>query len=525
MAVGSIITFSSLLGGTITGTKVMSVKQLTNMMISGQNDLVLQYLRSLPKDECNRTRARIVKNLEEIQKKRKNGTVSRRSGTTAATAASAVSPTSATSATSTSSTSSATTTANLSTTSTSSSTGGNHKNKLDGKEEGKHEKNGGGSVGKSSKRKKQRKRVPGEISEGGLSSTTDDDSKEMIGIYRVEDELGRGMFGVVYKGTNTQNGLPVAIKQIDLTAIDKTKLPVVMREAEVMDSLAHQNIVEIYGVIQSPDKKIISFILEYVDCGSLFKLLKFYGTFPQDISSICVRQCLEGLVYLHSKNIVHRDIKCDNLLINSNGIIKLADFGTAKTDDQSKNFTVVGTPFWMAPEVIEMTGGGTISDIWSLGCTLLELLMGEPPYFKFGTMQALFSIVEDDHPPVPDSFLQDKDLNHFLLVCCFQKNPKLRTPSSELLKQEWITKHKNLPIPTFAELSTILSEHNKSQGTSPSEGSSSVTLRKRSPNLLSIPQNASPEELELFLEELIKERDGIKSENVKLRKLIESSFR
>eukprot|EP01126_Amoeba_proteus_P055768 TRINITY_DN6945_c0_g1_i3.p1 TRINITY_DN6945_c0_g1~~TRINITY_DN6945_c0_g1_i3.p1 ORF type:complete len:348 (-),score=81.31 TRINITY_DN6945_c0_g1_i3:163-1206(-) len=347
----------------------------------------------------------------------------------------------------------------------------------------------------------------------------------MIGVYRVEEEIGKGMFGIVYKGIHSQTGLTVAIKQIDLSVLDKTKLPLVTREAEVMESLSHDNIVKLYAVISSADKKSLYFVLEFVDCGSLFKLLKNYGIFPQDISSMCIRQCLEGLAYLHCKNIVHRDIKCDNLLINSTGIIKLADFGTAKAEDQNKSFTVVGTPFWMAPEVIEMTGGSTISDIWSLGCTLLELLTGEPPYFKLGSMQALFNIVEDDHPPLPNFILNDPELSHFLLTCCFQKNPKLRPSASDLLKQEWILKYKKLSLIPFEELKRLIKKYNKIEEEDDDDDKKLPKHLRRQKQVWTIPTNPTTEDLENLLEEVTKERDVIKNENVELKKVIEQSLK
>ncbi len=120
--------------------------------------------------------------------------------------------------------------------------------------------------------------------------------------------------------------------------------------------------------------------------------------------------------------------------------MKLADFGACTYAALNKNLTVVGTPFWMAPEIIEIAGGsiGTAADIWSLGCTVLELMTGTPPYFQLGTMQALFKMVEDPHPPFPDTL--SPDLRDFLLQC-FQKDVKKRPTAKQLLSHVWIVKN------------------------------------------------------------------------------------
>lgn len=112
-------------------------------------------------------------------------------------------------------------------------------------------------------------------------------------------------------------------------------------------------------------------------------------------------QVLHGLLYLHEQGVIHRDIKGANILTTKEGLVKLADFGVASRTTGLSESSVVGTPYWMAPEVIELSGATTASDIWSLGCTVIELLDGKPPYNHLQPMPALFHIVNDDHPPLP----------------------------------------------------------------------------------------------------------------------------
>ena len=113
-------------------------------------------------------------------------------------------------------------------------------------------------------------------------------------------------------------------------------------------------------------------------------------------------QVLHGLLYLHEQGVIHRDIKGANILTTKQGLVKLADFGVATRTTTLHESSVVGTPYWMAPEVIDLSGATTASDIWSLGCTVIELLDGKPPYHKLQPMHALFRIVNDDHPPLPE---------------------------------------------------------------------------------------------------------------------------
>ncbi len=123
------------------------------------------------------------------------------------------------------------------------------------------------------------------------------------------------------------------------------------------------------------------------------------------------------------------------MLLTKEGQVKLADFGACTYTALNKNLTVVGTPFWMAPEIIEMSeGAGTAADIWSLGCTVLELLTGAPPYFHLGTMQALFKMVEDPHPPLPAGSPELKDF----LLQCFNKDFRKRASAKQLLTHRWI---------------------------------------------------------------------------------------
>jgi serine/threonine protein kinase len=257
---------------------------------------------------------------------------------------------------------------------------------------------------------------------------------ELAGKFRVTEVIGKGGFGTVLKGTSNESGDYVAIKQIDKFMIDAIQLPGIMKEAEILKRLNHPNIVKIYSFLETPNT--LYFVLEYVEHGSLAGLLKKFGVFPEHLIASYTEQILRGLKYLHEESIIHRDIKGDNILITKDGKVKLADFGTAKLEDaEKKTQTVVGTPYWMAPEVIEMSACGPTSDIWSLGCTVIELLTGAPPYFELGPMSALFNIVEDRHPPLPENL--SEDLRSFLKVC-FKKDPRQRPTAAELVEHKWL---------------------------------------------------------------------------------------
>jgi len=141
---------------------------------------------------------------------------------------------------------------------------------------------------------------------------------------------------------------------------------------------------------------------------------------------------------LHNQGVVHRDIKGANILLKKNGDVKLADFGiSSKLSDlqKKKNAEVVGTPYWMAPEVIRGEGVQTVSDIWSLGCTIVELLTGKPPYYNLNQMQAMYHMASDANPPIPQGI--SASLKDFLNQC-FLKDPNLRVPAKQLVQHPWI---------------------------------------------------------------------------------------
>lgn len=143
----------------------------------------------------------------------------------------------------------------------------------------------------------------------------------------------------------------------------------------------------------------------YCENGSLHSICKAYGKFPENLVGVYMTQVLNGLQYLHDQGVIHRDIKGANILTTKDGTVKLADFGVSTStlaSGQDKEAQVVGTPYWMAPEIIQLSGASSASDIWSVGCTVIELLQGKPPYHNLAAMPALFAIVNDDHPPVPE---------------------------------------------------------------------------------------------------------------------------
>ncbi|KAI3467883.1 hypothetical protein Pfo_024546 [Paulownia fortunei] len=262
-------------------------------------------------------------------------------------------------------------------------------------------------------------------------------SKTLDNKYMLGDEIGKGAYGRVYKGLDLENGDFVAIKQVSLENIAQEDLNIIMQEIDLLKNLNHKNIVKYLGSLKT--KTHLHIILEYVENGSLANIVKpnKFGPFPESLVAVYIAQVLEGLVYLHEQGVIHRDIKGANILTTKEGLVKLADFGVAtKLNEADVNtHSVVGTPYWMAPEVIEMSGVCAASDIWSVGCTVIELLTCVPPYYDLQPMPALFRIVQDEHPPIPDSL--SPAITDFLRQC-FKKDARQRPDAKTLLSHPWI---------------------------------------------------------------------------------------
>lgn len=233
--------------------------------------------------------------------------------------------------------------------------------------------------------------------------------------YQLGDCLGKGAFGSVFRALNMSTGETVAVKQVKLADLPNSELRVITLEIDLLKNLDHPNIVKYRGFVKSADT--LDIILEYCENGSLHSISKNFGKFPENLVGLYMSQVLHGLLYLHDQGVIHRDIKGANILTTKQGLVKLADFGVAtRTTNIHGESSVVGTPYWMAPEVIELSGATTASDIWSLGCTVIELLDGRPPYHKLQPMHALFRIVNDDHPPLPDGASPVSEVEHSALT-------------------------------------------------------------------------------------------------------------
>ncbi|KAI7899677.1 kinase-like domain-containing protein, partial [Cokeromyces recurvatus] len=248
--------------------------------------------------------------------------------------------------------------------------------------------------------------------------------------------IGKGQFSSVYRALDLNKGETVAIKRLYIDGDQQ-----IMKEVTLLKALSHPNVIQYLGYIQTSQS--INIVLEYAENGSLLATLKAFGAFPERlVASFCIK-ILHGLEYLHENHVVHCDLKAANILTTKTGDVKLSDFGVSLNlkklnHSQKTGHLVSGTPNWMAPEVIELKGASTKSDIWSLGCTLIELVTGKPPYADMLAMSAMFHIVEDESPPLPCSI--SEDMRSFLLAC-FQKDPFKRPSATELKQHSWILQY------------------------------------------------------------------------------------
>ncbi|XP_058417306.1 mitogen-activated protein kinase kinase kinase 3 isoform X4 [Diceros bicornis minor] len=222
--------------------------------------------------------------------------------------------------------------------------------------------------------------------------------------------LGQGAFGRVYLCYDVDTGRELASKQVQFDPDSpETSKEVSALECEIqlLKNLQHERIVQYYGCLRDRAEKTLTIFMEYMPGGSVKDQLKAYGALTESVTRKYTRQILEGMSYLHSNMIVHRDIKGANILRDSAGNVKLGDFGASKRLQTicmsgTGMRSVTGTPYWMSPEVISGEGYGRKADVWSLGCTVVEMLTEKPPWAEYEAMAAIFKIAtQPTNPQLP----------------------------------------------------------------------------------------------------------------------------
>nr|XP_019005448.1 STE/STE20/PAKA protein kinase [Kwoniella mangroviensis CBS 8507]OCF68909.1 STE/STE20/PAKA protein kinase [Kwoniella mangroviensis CBS 8507] len=254
-------------------------------------------------------------------------------------------------------------------------------------------------------------------------------------LYSKIKKVGQGASGMVFVAKALTTGKKVAIKQMDLQQQPRKEL--IVNEIIVMKESQHPNVVNFLDAFLVRNSELWV-VMEYMEGGALTDVIENNKLTEEQIAAICLETC-RGLQHLHSRSIIHRDIKSDNLLMNAQGQVKITDFGfCAKlTEQKSKRATMVGTPYWMAPEVVKQKEYGAKVDIWSLGIMAIEMIENEPPYLDEEPLKALYLIATNGTPTLKNPERLSQDLKHFLSVClCVDVS--FRATSTELLKHEFL---------------------------------------------------------------------------------------
>lgn len=276
----------------------------------------------------------------------------------------------------------------------------------------------------------------------GLNVNKDIDPSE---IFQVETKLGEGSYGSVWKAIDTRDQQVVAIKVLEIEGDEDTSE--LEGEINILKNCKSPFIVSYKGSFQKDGN--IWIVMEYCGAGSICDLMSICEkTLNEDQIAVIMKMSLQGLEYLHNQKKIHRDIKSGNILLTDEGEVKLADFGVSAelTNTVSKRKTVIGTPYWMAPEVLSSTAYDGKADIWSLAITAIELAVGEPPHSDVHPMRAIFLIPNSPEPTLPDPQNWSKNFNDFL-KCCLVKDPSKRPSATTLLQTHpFITKAKSKAI-------------------------------------------------------------------------------
>uniref|UniRef100_A0A8C9EWA5 non-specific serine/threonine protein kinase n=1 Tax=Pavo cristatus TaxID=9049 RepID=A0A8C9EWA5_PAVCR len=253
-------------------------------------------------------------------------------------------------------------------------------------------------------------------------------------------EIGHGSFGAVYFVSNVRTNEVVAIKKMSYSGKQSNeKWQDIIKEVKFLQRIKHPNSIEYKGCYLREHTAWL--VMEYC-LGSASDLLEVHKKPLQEVEIAAITHgALQGLAYLHSHNMIHRDIKAGNILLTEPGQVKLADFGSASIASPANSF--VGTPYWMAPEVILAMDEGQYDgkvDVWSLGITCIELAERKPPLFNMNAMSALYHIAQNESPTLQSNEWSDYFRN--FVDSCLQKIPQDRPTSEELLKHMFVLRER-----------------------------------------------------------------------------------
>lgn len=307
---------------------------------------------------------------------------------------------------------------------------------------------------------------PSSTAAAAAAAANPDDSTESSGTVRIEDvvskenpkerfknlvECGKGASGTVYVADDIQTGNKVAIKEMILSK--QPNKEIIVNEILLMQEANHHAIVNFIESYLCDGALWVA--MEFIDGCDLTQVIDVCHPFAEDHIAAISREVLLGLDHLHEKDIIHRDIKSDNVMLSKDGKIKLTDFGYGAqlSKEQAKRKTVVGTPYWMAPEVIQGSQYDAKADIWSTGVMCIEMIDGLPPYMDQAPLRALFLIVSKGLPPPRNVDYMSADFKSFVNQCTII-NPDERPGAKELLKHPFITKLANQGSRTLVKLVT-----------------------------------------------------------------------